>query len=619
MARIVLFFSILCLLKICSGQTHKLYGQVVDENDDPIPYAHIQLKGTTLGTITNGEGLFTLYIPSEYSTLNTIQISSIGYKPREITISKEFEKIYLREDIVELREVSITPRDYARELIEQAINQIPKNYASSQYQLKGFLREKAFWKSSGRQMPLYIAESVIESFKASYTKEHDKGKVRMIEGRKFTNEGIDTLRMRFYGGPHHPHRFDVVAARKEFLKKPANFQFEIIDTTRYSDLNLYEIRFNHKRGSPSGEVFVLDSTFAIVKANFEYDYDFSFPILDLLDKDRIFLAYNTKYYLGNNEKWILEQTQYHTQFRQQGDTIILESEYATTSYTQTEAGIPYPDRIQYRDIFLDNTGEYDSTFWNNYNIILPDSTTEKLFKKQVDNPVKEGVKRRKFFDILSRMRTSLTLDYSPLTQKAHSISFSNSEFNINESNEKSNNNALSLSSTIQYEWKPSLFLGLNTSIPLTNPSNSFIDLQLIKEINLNSNGRPIFLSPGLTFGYQQLSKKIGSFESESSFSVDGKKFDSGSTDIFLQQKGFRILPTLTFGIEKSHQLQYFISAGYNIPIKQKAGLYFDETDQFFLRQKNAFLKNGEEGLTIQSTSSPFDNTWTFSAGVYLSF
>jgi len=62
MIKIETFLLFLLVGTSLHAQNH-YSGQVVDTKNQPIPYAHVQLKGTTLGTITNHDGKFILYVP----------------------------------------------------------------------------------------------------------------------------------------------------------------------------------------------------------------------------------------------------------------------------------------------------------------------------------------------------------------------------------------------------------------------------------------------------------------------------------------------------------------------------------------------------------------------------
>lgn len=66
------------------GQT-KVSGIVVDNLKQPIPYANVVFKNSSIGTVTNEDGRF--YMESS-KTYTTIAISSVGFADKEITLSK---------------------------------------------------------------------------------------------------------------------------------------------------------------------------------------------------------------------------------------------------------------------------------------------------------------------------------------------------------------------------------------------------------------------------------------------------------------------------------------------------------------------------------------------------
>ncbi|MCG8684106.1 MAG: hypothetical protein MI892_04470, partial [Desulfobacterales bacterium] len=98
--------------------------------------------------------------------------------------------------------------------------------------------------------------SVIESSKDPYSMTSRKGHVKLIEGRRYVSRGLDTLRERIISGVHHVHRFDVIARKDEFISNPGRFYYELIDTTRFNNSNIYEVAFSHKNQSKSGSIFI---------------------------------------------------------------------------------------------------------------------------------------------------------------------------------------------------------------------------------------------------------------------------------------------------------------------------------------------------------------------------
>ncbi len=88
-----------------------LKGKVLDQNSgQPVPYANIGILNSTVGTLSNEDGSFTITIPSGLSNRNVL-FSSVGYNRKSIrtdslTAYNDLE-IRLSENILELSEVEI--------------------------------------------------------------------------------------------------------------------------------------------------------------------------------------------------------------------------------------------------------------------------------------------------------------------------------------------------------------------------------------------------------------------------------------------------------------------------------------------------------------------------------
>lgn len=87
------------------AQTKVIKGHVVDKNGEPIIGANIRVKGTTVGTITDIDGNFTLNVEGNASF---IEVSYIGYKTQDISLQgKNDLSIILKEDTETLDEVVV--------------------------------------------------------------------------------------------------------------------------------------------------------------------------------------------------------------------------------------------------------------------------------------------------------------------------------------------------------------------------------------------------------------------------------------------------------------------------------------------------------------------------------
>jgi hypothetical protein len=81
---LVTFFivGILILSQLSAfAQKRTITGTIIGEDKLSIPGASIVVKGTTVGTVTNFDGKFTLEIPT---TAKTLVITFVGLAPQEI-------------------------------------------------------------------------------------------------------------------------------------------------------------------------------------------------------------------------------------------------------------------------------------------------------------------------------------------------------------------------------------------------------------------------------------------------------------------------------------------------------------------------------------------------------
>ena len=86
------------------AQNTKVTGQVLDENGEPVIGASVVVKGTTIGTVTDFDGNFTLDVPSNGKHL---EISYVGMKKVEVGVSSRVKAV-LESDSHALDEVVVT-------------------------------------------------------------------------------------------------------------------------------------------------------------------------------------------------------------------------------------------------------------------------------------------------------------------------------------------------------------------------------------------------------------------------------------------------------------------------------------------------------------------------------
>ena len=101
-------------------QKKALSGSVKDSKGIPLPGVSVIVKGTTIGTITNPDGNFTLAVPSDAKTLS---FSFVGMKTLEIAISTNLKiNVTLSEDLVQLSEmIAVGYGTTKRELLSASV------------------------------------------------------------------------------------------------------------------------------------------------------------------------------------------------------------------------------------------------------------------------------------------------------------------------------------------------------------------------------------------------------------------------------------------------------------------------------------------------------------------
>ncbi|UOQ69902.1 carboxypeptidase-like regulatory domain-containing protein [Hymenobacter volaticus] len=118
-------------------------GKVTDKvTGAALPYASIQLVGSSRGTTTNQAGEFVFRIPAPAASQSLV-FSYLGYQsvtvawspsgPPQVTIALEPEAIRLPQVVVQ----PVTALD----LVARCLEKVPQNYAAVPYQAEGFQRE----------------------------------------------------------------------------------------------------------------------------------------------------------------------------------------------------------------------------------------------------------------------------------------------------------------------------------------------------------------------------------------------------------------------------------------------------------------------------------------------
>ncbi|MDW7694295.1 SusC/RagA family TonB-linked outer membrane protein [Flammeovirgaceae bacterium SG7u.111] len=105
--RLLLLMTLSVIWLSASAQEKTISGTVIAETDQsPLPGVNVLVKGTSIGTITDIDGKFTLAVPG---TASTLVFSYIGFESQEVELGSTTSfSISLKDDAKELTEVVVT-------------------------------------------------------------------------------------------------------------------------------------------------------------------------------------------------------------------------------------------------------------------------------------------------------------------------------------------------------------------------------------------------------------------------------------------------------------------------------------------------------------------------------
>jgi hypothetical protein len=84
--------------------SNNISGKITDKNREPLPGVNITVEGTTIGTITDMDGNYSITIPNNATQLT---YSYIGYTPQTLPISGSIMNVTLEESTLALEEVVV--------------------------------------------------------------------------------------------------------------------------------------------------------------------------------------------------------------------------------------------------------------------------------------------------------------------------------------------------------------------------------------------------------------------------------------------------------------------------------------------------------------------------------
>ena len=190
-----------------------------------IPYATLQLKGTSKGVSCNDAGEYELKIPARYKN-DTILVRAIGYSQSQYLVASLTRRsnLKLEPKAIELREVSVTSFRSARHLILAAVDRIPHNYHQKETYSTFFFRD---WRSVDNELYLFD-EAVMGVRRCAYSQYADKRGYRLNPmQREMESNYKELLR----------HR--LVVCDRECLRRKIESEYGVEQMLEYADNDLF--------------------------------------------------------------------------------------------------------------------------------------------------------------------------------------------------------------------------------------------------------------------------------------------------------------------------------------------------------------------------------------------
>ena len=388
----------------------------------------VTLVGTSIGTVTNADGVFSLKISGSLTSRN-LEFSHIGYQnismlipatseitafssnsnPNSTSSTKQTDAqifsakhtvtIWMTPTARQLDEALIFGAD-ARQLVEEALRNIPENYPHTNNQLQSFYRETV----QKGQRYISVSEAMMDVYKTPYLRrDPDRDRVRLTKARRIMSQkASDTLAVKVEGGPTQSLYLDIVKNPDIlFNLQTLDYYSFILEPYEMMDGRIqYVIRFEPRAivdyALCEGRIYIDRKELAITRAEY---------FLDVSDIDKATSAILRKKPFGIRFRPL--EVHQVVQYKLQGDVAYLSyirneirfkcdwkrrlfsSVYTARSEMvvverdeQPQNPISRQEAFKSSQIFYDMVNVYwDEDFWKDYNIIEPTESLENAVKK----------------------------------------------------------------------------------------------------------------------------------------------------------------------------------------------------------------------------------------------
>lgn len=371
------------------------------QNRKTLEYVNVSIPGSSVGTVTNADGEFSLKIENT-EKVPALEISHIGYRNNRIHLDKAHLsdlKIYLIPHANMLNEIVIYANN-PRFIVEEALRKVPANYSDKNNLLTGFYRETV---QKGRRY-INISEALIDVFKTPYNdRTASQDRTEVLKGRRLLSQkSSDTLGVKLAGGPTLSIYLDVVKNEDALLDMETlhYYEFFMEEPVQIDNRLQFVISFRPRVVLPYalyyGKLYIDREKLSFTRAEFNLSMDNKAKAVQaILAKKPYGLRFKPqevsflvtykdvdgKTYLNYIRNNIRFKCDWKRKLFSTGYTVLSEM-VVTDRDEKSAAPIPIRRAFSQNEAFYDRVDEYwNEDFWGSYNIIEPTESLENAVHK----------------------------------------------------------------------------------------------------------------------------------------------------------------------------------------------------------------------------------------------
>lgn len=406
---------IIIMLTLCIGILHtaasgmqypdsvvNITGVVKDSHTKKkLTNVNVHVAGREIGTVTNGDGVFSLKI-SKNDMQGYIILSRVGYANKKLPYKNFTDNkttIYLTPTARTLDEVTVYGGD-AKNIVIEAMKRIGDNYPANSNMLNMFYRE-TIMKGSHY---VGISEGIMDVFKNGYNKRTvSRDRVRIQRGRRLMSQkASDTLAVKIQGGPLLSLYLDVVKNGDALFDDEtiSMYSFRHEHMVTLDDRLHYVVSFKPCMTVDyplySGVLYIDCQSLCLARAEMSLDMsDREKADKALLQKKPLGVRFRSREasvvvaYRQHGERACLDYLRSTIRFKCDWKRRLFSSTYTTVAEMVTvdldgnaTVNIPYAESYRPSRMFYDDAKQnWDTNFWKDYNIIEPTESLEKAVAK----------------------------------------------------------------------------------------------------------------------------------------------------------------------------------------------------------------------------------------------